>query len=160
MINQNTKIYVDLDGVLADFDGAKAKLNVSTGDVFRHTRLINNWWLSLNKLSNADRLLEFISKYGDYYILSKPSNIDPASWREKPQWVQKNASIKPIKTILSLDKSTYAINPDQSANILIDDWQKNIKKWNDAGGIGLLYRNDICDKVMHDLSKIMNGTAS
>ena len=50
-----------------------------------------------------------------------------------------NLSPQPVKTIIARDKSQYAfLNGIQ--NILIDDREDNINKWQDAGGYGIKYQ--------------------
>ena len=56
-----------------------------------------------------------------------------------------NLSPQPFKTIIVRDKSQYALlNGIQ--NILIDDRENNINKWQEAGGYGIKYQaneNDV-----------------
>ena len=70
-------------------------------------------------------------------ILSAYSNKDGNSRKGKKSWLSKNA--KPtgkIHLVQRADKQKYAMT-DGKPNILIDDYIKNIKEWENAGGIGV-----------------------
>jgi hypothetical protein len=47
----------------------------------------------------------------------------------------------------SKDKKDHCVSGD----ILLDDRKSNIDEWNQAGGIGILYRNDL-DRVIDFLT--------
>lgn len=144
-------VYVDMDGVLADFFGEWARL-----DGKDHYRDIDNpeaklqlvrdhptFWLDLPPLSNAGRLLGVIKKYaGSYKICSKPLENDVNSEPHKRIWIQKHLSaFPPTEVIITADKSKYALQPDGTPNILIDDYGKNIRAWEAAGGIAIKHKD-------------------
>ena len=84
--------------------------------------------------------LEFNERLSNKYnanILSAYSNKDANSRKGKKQWLSKNA--KPTGTVHLVqraDKQKYATT-NGKPNILIDDYIKNIKEWENAGGIGV-----------------------
>ena len=93
-ISKTTKIYVDMDGVLADFFGAWAKLmgkssyrdikDVTAG--LQKIKDTDNFWLKLPLTKNAYNLLSIIAQVkGEYYILSSPLPGDPNSDPHKRQ---------------------------------------------------------------------------
>ena len=56
--------------------------------------------------------------------------------------------------IFTSNKHKYAINKlDGNPNILVDDKLDNIKRWKDAGGIGIRYQADE-DDVYELINKI------
>lgn len=145
------EIYVDMDGVLADFFGAWAKL-----DHKDHYKDIDNpeaklqlvrdhptFWLDLPVLPNAGKLLGAVKKFaGAYRICSTPLAGDPNSEPQKREWVKNNlAAFPPIDVIITHNKAAYAMQADGTPNILIDDFGKNIAKWNAAGGIGIKHKD-------------------
>ena len=150
-ISKTTKIYVDMDGVLADFFGAWAKLmgkssyrdikDVTAG--LQKIKDTDNFWLKLPLTKNAYNLLSIIAQVkGEYYILSSPLPGDPNSDPHKRQWVKKNLSNFPPKdVIITSNKEKYAQNDDGTSNILIDDYGVNISKWEAAGGIGFKHKD-------------------
>ena len=146
-----TEIYVDMDGVLADFFGDWAKL--MGVDNFRDIKDVEaglqkikdteDFWLKLPITDNAKPLLELIRKVkGEYKILSSPLPGDPNSEPHKHEWIKKNLNFfPPADIIITHDKAKYATHSDGTPNILIDDYGVNIAKWEAAGGIGFKHKD-------------------
>jgi 5'(3')-deoxyribonucleotidase len=146
-----TEIYVDMDGVLADFFGDWAKL--MGVDSFRDIKDVEaglqkikdteNFWLKLPLTDNAKGLLGLIKKVkGEYKILSSPLPGDPNSEPHKHEWIKKHLGFfPPADVIITHDKAKYATQSDGTPNILIDDYGVNIGKWEAAGGIGFKHKD-------------------
>ncbi len=141
-------IYCDLDEVLVDFmRGANAAVGgeFARMDTKERWAIINNtkgFWKNLGWKPNAKRLYDFISKY-DPHVLSAYTDRDPSSKRGKMTWLKNNAKFKRsnIHLVLRAQKKSFAKNKDESPNVLIDDYIKNIKEWEAAGGIGIHHTN-------------------
>jgi hypothetical protein len=58
-------------------------------------------------------------------------------------WLKKHTKFKRVNIhlVLRAQKKDYAKNKDGSSNILIDDYIKNIREWENAGGIGIHHTN-------------------
>jgi len=135
-------IYCDMDMVLCDFIGAYETL---TGNKFEKTPKKERWdaiigkkdfWHTLPWMPGAQGMWKLVNKY-NANILSAYSNNDGNSRPGKKAWLAKNA--KPtgkIHLVVRADKQKYAKLGGQP-NILIDDYIKNIKEWESAGGIGI-----------------------
>ena len=148
-INEPT-VFLDMDGVLVDFFGAFAKLaNVEHWKQMDSQRLQgvlnkivgSDYFAKLPKTNACDSIVEMAIDFaGSYSILSSPLRGDIAnSTKHKRAWVIDNLSPQPAKTIIIRDKSQYALlNGVQ--NILIDDRENNIHKWQEAGGYGIKYQ--------------------
>ena len=148
-INKPT-VFLDMDGVLVDFFGAFAKLaNVEHWKQMDSQRLQgvldkivgSDYFAKLPKTNACDSIVEMAIDFaGSYSILSSPLRGDIAnSTKHKRAWVIDNLSPQPAKTIIIRDKSQYALlNGVQ--NILIDDRENNIHKWQEAGGYGIKYQ--------------------
>ena len=50
-------------------------------------------------------------------------------------------SCSKIHLVKRAQKKDYAKNRDGSSNVLIDDYIKNIREWESAGGIGIHHTN-------------------
>ena len=153
-LNPNTEIYIDMDGVLADFFGEWAKImqvdhfsqinkQHNIDDALQKIRDTDEFWLNLPLLPQAKDLLGLVKKVkGQYFICSSPLADDPRSEPHKREWIKNNLSFFPPKDVfITHNKPKYAKNDDGSPNILIDDYGVNINAWEDAGGIGFKYKD-------------------
>jgi len=150
-ISKTTKIYVDMDGVLADFFTAWADLMgkdsyrdiKDIGPALQKIKDTDDFWLNLPLTKNAMALLSVIKQVkGEYNILSSPLPGDPNSEPHKRVWIQKHLSkFMPTDVIITHDKPKYATNKDGTPNILIDDYGVNISAWDAAGGIGFKHKD-------------------
>jgi len=151
------KIYVDLDGVLTNFNqGVKNgflnkhnkenNTNINSGWEYEERYGSEEFWKEVKKLglefwsnmpwtSDGKSLWNFVKKYPNVEILSKPSK-DKLSREGKKIWCKRELG-EDVKINLSYDKKEFA----DSNCILIDDLEKNIKEWFKAGGIGILHKN-------------------
>lgn len=157
-------LYVDMDGVLTDFEGDFEKISngvpfdkhLSKNDLKTTWGLIDNegveWWSEMNWKTDGKKLWNHVLKY-DPVILSSPSR-HPDSSKGKSIWCKRELGINQdeytrspknsrwdvdSKIILCSSKSMFAKRYPNS--ILIDDTPKKIKGWVEAGGIGILHKN-------------------
>ena len=152
------EIYCDLDEVLVDFmRGA----NAAVGGDFRKMDKDERWnkvnqtkgfWSNLGWKPNAKRLHSFIIKYNPH-VLSAYTGRDPTSKVGKMKWLKKNANFKRgnIHLVLRSQKKDFATT-DEKPNILIDDYDKNIREWEAKGGIGILHTD--VGKTISELKRL------
>jgi predicted ABC-type ATPase len=145
-VQEGFKIYVDMDGVLCDFDtqfkntkGSQGKLFHHHGDV-RGWAIVNSggskWWSSMPWMKDGKKLWSFVSSLGyPVEILSSPSDRTD-SRTGKLEWVKNNLGAD-IKVNFSKTKHEFA---KSKKDILIDDLTKHISNWNRVG-TGILYKN-------------------
>ena len=164
-----SKVYVDMDGVLADFFGEWQKL---IGKDWRKVKDIepalqkirdkDNFWLDLPLLPQAKNLLGVIKKVkGSYTILSSPLPNDPNSEPHKREWIKKNLDFfPPENVIITHDKPKYAVNSDGTPNILIDDFGKNIASWEAAGGEGFKHKDHKFERTAKAIQQHMQEPVS
>jgi hypothetical protein len=159
-------VYLDMDGVLADFFGGVEKLyGVShwkqlTSDKSKDLRqeVIDritgtNFFETLPKFPTTDPLIAMIKKFtgGKFSILTSPLRGDhdnSAKW--KKIWINQNIE-QPEETIVTGRKEKLATT-NGTSNILIDDRPINIQNWESKGGYGILYQAN-----KDPLSKIEQG---
>jgi 5'(3')-deoxyribonucleotidase len=142
------RVYLDMDGVLADFFGEWSRISgvnhyKDIDDVPAKLELIRQhptFWVDLPILSHAKDLIKtVIANYGEYRICSKPLEGDDRSKSGKMAWIQQHLSdMPPAEIILTADKSAYATH-DGVPSILVDDYGVNVNAWRAAGGIGIKY---------------------
>ena len=145
-------VYVDMDGVLADFFGAIAKdhgvehwRDIKQGDIaIVQSAQKDGFFRSLPRLPNAHSLIKAVVQIaGEYSILSSPlqSEVERSS-EEKSHWLEKHlGQAQPQSVVFDHEKYRYAKQPDGTPNILIDDFPVNIKLWRQHGGIAIPYRD-------------------
>jgi hypothetical protein len=145
-------IYIDMDGVIADFSKRyKEKFHV-TPEETRDNKEFNSYFdkfisdgefSTLDLMPDATELLNFVSE------LDTPKEILSSTARpqnhgmiapQKQMWLNKHnihykANFVPGKSL----KYKYAT----SNSIIIDDTQSVIDDWNKAGGIGILHTDAI-----------------
>ena len=141
-------IYLDMDGVIADFFGALEKhykvehwkdlpnIEETLKDL-KGTDFFGN----IPKFKTSDTLIEYVDRLtnGDWNILSSPLRDDHQNssfW--KRHWLTKHG-YKPTESIFTGRKEKYATT-NSIPNILIDDKPKNIQRWREKGGIGIQYQ--------------------
>ena len=145
-------IYVDLDGVLVDFEttaqeltgitvagASKQQMNKFWKHIELHVADGGEFFARMKPMKDAMRLWQFLAKHHPT-ILSATGHIKGAAG-EKRAWVVSHLGASAAKSALFVrdgkDKAKYA-TPD---SILIDDRAKAIDPWVAAGGIGILHKS-------------------
>ena len=157
-------VYLDMDGVLADFFGGIEKLygvqhwKELTSDKTKDlkTEVIKkitgtNFFETLPKFNTADALVKLVQDFtgGIYSINTSPLRGDNKnSAYYKKVWIGRHLP-KPQEIIVTGRKESYAMNKNNKPNILVDDRPINIQRWTGRGGYGILYQanRDSIDKV-------------
>lgn len=159
------EVYLDMDGVLADFFTEYAKLaGIKSGnyrdippaktDPTLNKMIGTDFFARLPKFPSADDLVSMVVKmFGHYHICSSPLRGDHENSEvQKKVWIKKYLNPQPVNIIITPNKAKYAKQPDGTPNILIDDRGSNITAWEAAGGIGIKYQAD-----EDSLQKIVDG---
>jgi hypothetical protein len=164
-------VYLDMDGVLADFFGGVEKLyGVShwkeltadkTKDLKKEVidRITGtDFFATLPKFPTADGLIDMVKTFtgGTFSINTSPLRGDHEnSGKYKKVWISNNIET-PAEIVVTGRKETYAKDKASGTpNILIDDRPVNIQKWQAAGGYGILYQanRDQLNKVQKGLEE-------
>ena len=152
------EIYCDLDEVLVDFRrGADAAVGgnfvkMDKDERWNKVNQTKGFWANLDWKPNAKRLHDFIIKYNPH-VLSAYTGRDPTSKVGKMKWLKKNANFKRgnIHLVLRSQKKDFATT-NGKPNILIDDYDKNIREWEAKGGIGI-HHTDV-GKTISELKRL------
>lgn len=149
-LEKEYKIFVDLDGVVADLD--KHVLDL-TGKTFPQLRKndkddgFQNFVDSERKkghsvfgklalMPDAQQLWDYIVKYKPS-ILTATGVPEEQAIAEKIKWVHDN--LNGFDNIITVKKSILKAKYAAPSHILIDDREKSIKPWRKADGIGILH---------------------
>ena len=151
-MNSEYKIFIDLDGVIADFDGKMREITNGESDdpnypkgkfwktVYQYNQDVEPFFESLPKMSGADELIKFITNnFENVAFLTATGTTPKDAPQQKKNWIETNYPGIPAITVTnSAQKAIYA-NPRA---ILIDDREKSIGPWRKAGGVGILFKNN------------------
>jgi 5'(3')-deoxyribonucleotidase len=152
-------VYLDLDGVMTNFDGAVESLvNMPTKEFFAELGMKNAWarlaevdhlFLHLEPLPNYKTLFSHLLRLhnsGSINLeiltsLPLPHGKLATAKADKIAWVKSNLDndIKVNTVIGGSKKAKYVKDP---SDILIDDLPRNISAWEAAGGTGILFKNN------------------
>ena len=141
-------VYVDMDGVIADFFTELAThynvdhwKDVPNKDESVRALKGTDFFGRIPKFETSDELIAFVNEEtdGEWSILSSPLRDDHENssfW--KRHWLDKH-DYHPQDAIFTGRKEKYAMT-DGRPNILIDDKPENIARWVKKGGIGIRYQ--------------------
>ena len=145
------KIYVDMDGVVADFDKRfrdlsgmnpsdyEAKNGKNAFWDFIDVKHKLAFWVGIPPMSDAQSLIDYVSKH-NYEMLTAPS-IRKESLMGKGLWIRNwtKKGLFPSKPKVNYKSAKEKHKFAAPSHILIDDKKSTIDSWNAAGGIGILH---------------------
>jgi len=158
---ENTwKIFVDLDGVLADFEKEFEKFDEGSIGNYMKTHDSSDLWklikeedpdyfINLDMKPDGKKLWNFIKEYNPTVLTRIPHSMKNAT-NDKKEWVKKHlgTGLKVLTT--TGKKSKYIVDN----GILIDDMDENIKDWEKAGGSGIKHTS--AETTIKKLKKLLN----
>lgn len=148
------KIYIDMDGVLADFDGGLLEfLGIEPRPqedqpedyqirMWQAIRDYGHFYYDLKPMEGAiEAFIILYEKYGDACEILTGCPKDERgiihAREDKIKWVRKYLSEKiKINLVLSRDKQLFAKGKEY---ILIDDYNLNLSQWRAAGGTEIAF---------------------
>jgi hypothetical protein len=148
------QLYLDCDGVLADFDrGAEAILGVKPREFERRYNIGRMW----AKLANAPDFYGTLPLMpGATELFGAVENLDPiiltglprGNWAadQKVRWAAEHFPGTRIITCMAVNKRNHCVPGD----VLVDDTLKHRHLWEEAGGIFIHHRN--VDETLEELS--------
>lgn len=156
-------IYLDMDGVLADFDGWIAKLGHQNECSFIH-RPREEWtpsqialdkivvdamatpgfFRNLEPMPGCHELWNYCKEYDPVVLTARPK--DPLSaervTREKRDWITEQFGPIPDNRFiccLRSEKQDFIGHTQHPHQILVDDLEQNCKDWVAVGGIAIIH---------------------
>jgi len=158
-MNRNYKLFLDLDGVLCDFDKSYSNLsggltikqyNQKHGDKKARQIFLDagiDFWADMDWIKGGKELYNAaITHYSDIRILSSTGTSDEGYSmvveQGKKMWLKKHIPEIIYEKIYIVRgrrwKKCYATN----IGILIDDMEDTIQDWNKEGGVGILHNSN------------------
>lgn len=143
------RIFIDMDGVLADFNTGVETL---TGDPFPNNEIGRNDYDARKEELTNKRLFRHLPPMDDMWDLLGYVRHTKLPWEiltaaglvnrelvvfDKNEWIKRyvDPTVPVTCTFTGTQKAAFAFE----GSVLIDDREKNIKAWEDAGGIGIVH---------------------
>lgn len=140
------RLFLDLDGVMADFDGDFPKTFGVESNAVTKTEMWKLIWEHGSYFRDMNPCPGALFNYGAWMTWHKPIILTACGttrywdvYSQKCEWVRKHLGVIPIIGVKDgLDKAGFA----RPGDILIDDWAKNTNAWEAAGGKAVLHTGD------------------
>ena len=149
-------LFLDCDGVLADFDaGAKALLGMSPaafearhgrGEFWKRLARAGNFYGDLPEMADARTLFDAVKHLKPSILTGLPLGKWAAPQKER--WAAEHFPGVPIITTMARNKHLHM----EPGDVLVDDRENHRKLWEDAGGIFIHHRN--AEESLRQLAKI------
>ena len=162
-------LYLDMDGVQADFFGAWAKRHGLTHykEIPHPEDAINelansspeevyNFFRELQPLNGGMKIIQWLHQHKiPFTVLSAPLRGPYAknSVQAKKDWLDDHNPGTSNNAIFTSKKFKYAKNGDD-VNVLVDDFGRYLDGWSNAGGIAVKHEDSNTQHTINELEKI------
>jgi hypothetical protein len=147
--NEKWIVAIDLDGTLCNFEKKVEEINnmefnkIPKRQIWKsiaeYDKNVEPFFESLELLPDAMQLFNFVkNNFINYYILSACGHTPKNAAQQKRNWCKKHLGNVIVKIVQSSEQKSQYATPN---SILIDDKEKSIKPWIEAGGVGILHIN-------------------
>ena len=150
------KLFLDCDGVLADFDaGAKALLGMaprafeqrySKGEFWKRLARADNFYGSLPLMADARLLFDAVAHLKPTVLTGLPLGKWAAP--QKLEWVERHFPGTPVITCMARDKVRYM----EPGDVLVDDRAQHRHLWEEARGIFILHTS--AEQSLRELAEV------
>jgi hypothetical protein len=116
---------------------------------------VERFFATLPVLPSFAALLRWLRDHDiEFTVLSAPlRGNEEASIRGKLAWLDRHNPGTSDRAIFTGDKQRYAVTQGQP-NVLVDDFKKYVAAWRDAGGIGILHRDNNLKATLDQLARV------
>lgn len=140
------QIFLDLDGVMADFElhfveeFGIAPDSVSDDKMWEMINGVENYFLNMPLTNGAIEFFDWIKKFNPIILTACPRSNYQEAAIQKRQWVRKNLCDEIMVLPMTGGKNKFLFM-QQEGDILIDDFEKNCIPWNVNGGHAIQHFN-------------------
>ncbi|MBV34403.1 MAG: hypothetical protein CMP47_02935 [Rickettsiales bacterium] len=108
-------IYIDMDGVLADYDAAYAQIKKQQPET-AYPQSLPKFFEDLEPIDGSINAFFKLCEKNEVYILTAPSNRNPLSYTEKRLWVERHLGFEATERLIICSNKGLL-----KGDILIDD---------------------------------------
>jgi 5'(3')-deoxyribonucleotidase len=171
-----TKLYLDMDGVIADFDRNLREFGVTDNETHfihkprtewtasqvaldlavRGVMELEDFWPTIPVAPGSYELWDYCKQF-DLHILTATPNVTEFRdriARQKREWIQKHFgpfADENVHVCLRAEKAAFAA----PTHLLVDDMPSNCKEWNAAGGLAIMHST--AQNTIQHLREIYHG---
>lgn len=140
-------LYIDLDGVMADFDGAFPQVfgldhrSLADDEMWGHINSHPSFFRDLPPMAGALDFFRSVEHLNPVILTACPKSNYPHVAAQKRAWVRAHLS-QTCMVLPVLGGRHKPLFMHQVGDVLIDDFGKNCVAWVDAGGIAIKHEGD------------------
>lgn len=140
-------LYVDLDGVMADFDGAFPAVfgldhrSLADEEMWRHINSHQSFFRDLPPMAGALDFFRSIEHLNPVILTACPKSNYAHVAAQKRAWVREHLSATCL-VLPVLGGRHKPLFMHQAGDVLIDDFGRNCDAWVEAGGIAIKHEGD------------------
>ena len=141
---RDTRLYLDLDGVMADFDAHFPVVfgldhrSLADDDMWAQINSHKSYFRDMPMCPGALNFWREVESLNPIILTACPKSNYQHVAIQKREWCREHlsADVTVLPVMGGRNKWLFMHKP---GDILIDDYEKNIKPWNAAGGVGILH---------------------
>jgi len=147
-------LFLDMDGVLADFDYSAEKLCGMSPRAFEEKYGTEKFWATINSDPNfflnlrpmvdALELYNAVKHLEPPILTGIPKGMDPKN-NQKREWAKNIFGHQ--QRVICCQSSKKSLHIKESGDVLVDDRQRYMRKWLAKGGYFVLHKN-ASDSIM------------
>lgn len=139
------QLYLDCDGVLADFDRGATELLGMSPSAYQKKYGVAGFWRAIARHPNFYGSLPLMPDAMELFAAVRHllpvilTGLPRGNWAapQKIRWAAEHFPGTQILTVMAVDKRNHA----QAGDILVDDQAKHAHLWESAGGIFVLHKS-------------------
>lgn len=141
-----TTLFLDLDGVLADFDGAFPVVfgmdhkSMADEDMWEKINAHPSFFRDLPPMPGALEFFRKVEHLDPIILTACPKNNYAHVAKQKREWVREHLS-DDVLVLPVMGGSNKPLFMRHEGDILIDDFIRNVNAWEGAGGVGILHHD-------------------